>query len=529
MSLIVDIKSDLAVPISLFVKGYLNTNLGYSVSGEVIFYLFCEGDEEVNIVYGLRDDKAFQNKYSMEYATTDKNLIDIILLAEKKGIVIDTLEVIGYKEDKNLSLGRIVVNDGRDLITGEWYLDKSIDKIVLVMDKNYYSSLSDKQKSSVKSNFLFRKDKSWVSRSKYPNTWRAENVARELGLIHKGSFGERKSFEEKQQSLAERSERRAEYYEKKSEEAVKRGNDLQKPINDRSGDIAFFTQPNINSSSGRSFTRARERMFNSYFKGFEEFKRSEYYAEKAEMAMATAKGTKPTSKSFIVRRLNEVEKTISAQKKNLDLYNERLNLLREGKVLKRLNGAILTEEDTLEWIEKAEDTIDMAISKSIYYHKCLDEIGGLEFSKENVKKGYIVDHERWGKCKVTGIGPKNFTYKILEGGASGMGGKANYSEILEILEFVEDKKPEGILHPFKVGDKFNPKIWDSSVKKFVTEEFVVTKISSERVSLKSSKTGKTVVRKPYKHRNYGNNDAKESWFIEVEKGSMYGIVTKFVD
>lgn len=41
------------------------------------------------------------------------------------------------------------------------------------------------------------------------------------------------------------------------------------------GDIAFFTQPNINSSAGRAF--ANKRMFAAYERGFEEFKKSEYY------------------------------------------------------------------------------------------------------------------------------------------------------------------------------------------------------------------------------------------------------------
>ena len=63
------------------------------------------------------------------------------------------------------------------------------------------------------------------------------------------------------------------------------------------GDVAFFTQPNINSSAGRAFSNRRNKMFAAWEKGFDEFKKSEYYAERAEAARHTAAGTKPTDPS----------------------------------------------------------------------------------------------------------------------------------------------------------------------------------------------------------------------------------------
>jgi len=43
-------------------------------------------------------------------------------------------------------------------------------------------------------------------------------------------------------------------YDGYASNAAKCGEQLQKPLNDMHGDIAFFTQPNINSSAGRAFT-----------------------------------------------------------------------------------------------------------------------------------------------------------------------------------------------------------------------------------------------------------------------------------
>lgn len=65
---------------------------------------------------------------------------------------------------------------------------------------------------------------------------------------------------------AERDEARAERYDIKSAKAIETGKALQKPIDDMHGDIAFFTQPNINSSASRAFSNKRDRMFAAWEK-----------------------------------------------------------------------------------------------------------------------------------------------------------------------------------------------------------------------------------------------------------------------
>ena len=155
--------------------------------------------------------------------------------------------------------------------------NRETGKLELHFDKADYDDLTDDQKREIKSAFLWgRRSGCWISRCKEPNLWRAEKIAKALGLADGGTTGERLSFAEQQERKAEKAERRAERFECAADAAEARGEALQKPINDMRGDIAFFTQPNINSSAGRAFTRQRERMFAAYESGFKEFNKSAY-------------------------------------------------------------------------------------------------------------------------------------------------------------------------------------------------------------------------------------------------------------
>lgn len=56
----------------------------------------------------------------------------------------------------------------------------------------------------------------------------------------------------------------------------------------------------------------------------------------------------------------------------------------------------------------------------------------MQFSKDNIEIGYLVTVQRWGLVEVVGKGKQNIMYKILTGGAKGLGGKVSYAEIIEI-------------------------------------------------------------------------------------------------
>lgn len=175
-------------------------------------------------------------------------------------------------------------------------------------DKAAYMTLDEETKKAIKSACLFsRGGGCWVSRG-YVGSWSAINakkIAEKIGLENAGADGERLSFAEQMERKAARAEARAERCEARADKAAANGKALQAPIESMRGDTAFFTQPNIDSSAGRAFTNRRNRMFAAFEKGFEEFKRSEYWRERAEIARETAKGCQIKSIGFCERRIDE--------------------------------------------------------------------------------------------------------------------------------------------------------------------------------------------------------------------------------
>lgn len=307
-----------------------------------------------------------------------------------------------------------------------YIINRETEKLELHFDKSEYQALSDDQKSAIKSNFLFSKRSGcWVSRAKIPNLWRAEQVAKGLGAENQGKTGETLSFEEKMERKAARAEERAERMDARSDAAEQRGEALQKPINDMHGDIAFFTQPNINTSAGRTFTNRRRKMFAAFDRGMDEFKKSEYYAERAEAARQTANSAKNPDKGFCERRIRESQASIRAQNRNIEHYREYLERMDDGETVKRYDGTEITRDEVLQWMENSAERIESEISRACYYQSCIDEQGGVPYSRENVKKGDFVKVRYDEKCVVLSTGPKNITYQTPRGFCL----KASYAEI----------------------------------------------------------------------------------------------------
>ena len=218
-------------------------------------------------------------------------------------------------------------------------LNKETGKLELHFEKSAYDALTAEQKAEIKSNFLWgRRSGCWISRAKEPNLYFARKVAEKIGLEDAGTEGERLSFAEQQARKQERAERRADRYEDRAEAAERKGERLQGPINAMHGDIAFFTQPNIDSAAGRAFARKRERMFAAYDKGFEEFCRSEYWKERAATARVTAAGKGMQDKGFIQRRIDERESSIRKVGGRIKEYEGYLTALEAGEQPKNKYG-----------------------------------------------------------------------------------------------------------------------------------------------------------------------------------------------
>lgn len=491
-----------------------NSNIPVKDDEHCYSYLGCIDDENVLIETYKGTSKMSSNSYSMSSIVDDSNIISIINHFGNQGIAVDNFIV----HMLNSSIISASINKGLvfdiEEVNNYYVFNKETAKLELHFEKEYYLNLSEEGKSSIKSNFLFsRKVGGWVSRAKYPNLYRAKDVAKRIGLIDRGNVGEMISFEEQMSIKSEKLLNRSERYEELSNKAKSKAESLQSGFNRNSSDIAFLTQPNINSSSGRSFTRYRERLIKAYEKGFEEFKKSEYYEDLAKSCEANASLTKPTDKAFCLRRIAEAEKDIRGYKKVIDKYNNYLERLNSGEKLTSIKGENLTKETVLGWIEDKEYGFEQALSKLTYYNKCLDDLGGLTYSKESIQKGFVVELRRWGKCKVVGVGPKNISYVILEGGAKGMGGTCNYGDIVKIVSSVVSVEN----HPFKVGETYSVKKWNG--ENYIDYKVEIIKVTSERVTLKGD-DGKTYTRKP-KLSTFGG----ESWSISIFPDSYNGYFT----
>jgi hypothetical protein len=316
----------------------------------------------------------------------------------------------------------------------EYIINKETGKLEMHFEKSEYMELTAEQKNEIKSNFLFsRRSGAWVSRAKLPHLSRAESVAKRLGLEYGGTDGETLTFEEQQERKAERAEARAERMDARADKANEHGEAMQKPINDKRGDIAFFTQPNINSAGGRAFTRQREKMFNAWERGFEYFKKSEYYKYAAETARETAKSAKqPENAGFCERRIKETEKSINANHKYLVSYREMLKRIENGETVTRYTGEEITAEEIRQTIERTEIYLESLISKAVYYHEWFERLGGNRYSRENIKPGDMVKLSTYawmGAVKVVKCNPKTFYYDTGHGML-----KAAYSEIEEIIK-----------------------------------------------------------------------------------------------
>lgn len=363
-------------------------------------------------------------------------------------------------------------------------------KLELHFDKADYDDLTADQKREIKGAFLWgRRSGCWISRCKEPNLWSAEKIAKALGLADAGAIGERLSFAAQQERKAEKAEHRAERFEASADRAAARGEALQKPINDMHGDVAFFTQPNINSSAGRTFTRKRDRMFAAYEAGFKEFNKSTYYRERAAAARDTAAQKGLQDKGFISRRVAECESSLRKLRKNIDHYDDLKQKLGRGETIKLISGEPLSLDTVNEWIETTLDRMEAQLDKLGYYQDALDALGGVEFSQENVKPGYIVQVKHFGACRVVSTGPKNITYRT---GVDGIVLTAAYAEIGGIVK-AEEKAAEP--HPFAVGDTFTCSRWNREKGIVDKLEFRIIRATAKSVTIQTGEE-KPFVRKP---------------------------------
>ncbi len=313
-----------------------------------------------------------------------------------------------------------------------YILNKETRKIELHFDKEEYNNLDNSLKKELRSAYLFSgKLKAWVSRSTN-NHYRAIRVANTLGFEGEEIKGERLSYAEEVERQVEKAEQKQMRYEKYSDNAEKRAKSLQNELNSFHGDIAFFTQPIIRGHKGsEAFGKRRDKIFDRYNKGFEEYRKSEYFIEKSKNMQRVIDGKKFKNRVYLSNRIKECKKLIRQYEKHIISCEESNN------------------NNKLEyWLEELEYTVD----KLAYIENCLDAIGGVKYNSKNLKVGYeVLIRGIWEK--VLKLNKITVESQPIEEHIKMFYKKTDYAEIQD-MRIPQDYKIEEIKNPFNVNDIF---------------------------------------------------------------------------
>ncbi len=202
------------------------------------------------------------------------------------------------------------------------YILNSDNKIELHLDgKQAYNSLSEATKQNIKRGFIWGRQRgAWISRSKdtgVPYSMRSYKIP------FKGEQ-EQKTYEESREQKINKAEYKAERYEGYAESRVKKAESLQSEFNRLRKDWSWLTQPNVNTSSGRSFTNQRNKVLARYEKGFESYQIASQHKEKAEHLKNVASERELKSESYLINRIKEAQKNARAFDRFNELYSDKL-------------------------------------------------------------------------------------------------------------------------------------------------------------------------------------------------------------
>ncbi|EJW13790.1 DUF3560 domain-containing protein [Paenibacillus alvei] len=345
------------------------------------------------------------------------------------------------------------------MLTKQYILNNETSKIELQFSKQEYQSLTTDEQKAIRRAYLFSSSRSaWVSRSTR-NHYSAILVAQQLGFTDGGKTGERLSYAEEVERQVEKAEARIVRYEKYADNAETRAKNLQKDLNSMRGDNSFFTQPIIAGHAGsQRFARQREKMFDRYHRGFEEYRKSEYFRDRAVTAQVSASMGKFKDRTYLSNRIEECNK-------NIREYQRRI---------------VRAEENQNEsYMETLLEKMEYELDKLAYLHNKLDEIGGVQFNKDNLKPGYLVrirgswDTVVKANSKMVEVKPDVVPYTL----------KYPYAEIQEmkIPEGWTEKEKGKIDNPFEVGDVVvRTAIWSNDIVK----AYQVVKKTEKSVTIK---------------------------------------------
>lgn len=251
-------------------------------------------------------------------------------------------------------------------------LNNETGKIELHFEKAVYMALPDEKKRQIKSAFLWSNYAgAWVSRTKHPNNYRAEQIAKEFGLTYKGETGEKISFAEQVERTQERASERAERLEQAAKKADERSNQAYKRADDIGSHIPMGQPILVGHHSEKRHRRDIEKIDNAMRTSVEESKKAEYYEEKAEMAKHTASGKQYSNPVYLGNRIRECEATL-----------KKLNRYLEGKMYSYSKPQPISEKSRLHYTERINEETE----KLNFYKEKLVACGIEIHTKESLKE-----------------------------------------------------------------------------------------------------------------------------------------------
>ena len=376
-------------------------------------------------------------------------------------------------------------------MTKNYIKNLSTGKIELHFTKAEYKALSIELQREIRRSYLFSPTAdAWVSRAIH-NQYQAIETAKKLGFTEEEKTGERLTFAEQLERKQEKAEYRAERYDQYAVNANNRGKALQSELESYHGDNSFFTQPIIAGHAGsQAFGNRRQRIYDRYHKGFEEYKKSEYFAEKAETARMAADQTQLKSPIYLNSRIEECQKHIRKLEKNATYYEDIIQKKNNNEAVSSFYEAKTTEQ-IQGYLDEMMDKLEYQIDKLGYFQNCMEEIktaleenGQKMYTKEDIKAGYLFlsyRHKIW--AKVIKVNPKTITAVYIEDPLKSFDASCPYAEIKEVKipEDWKDKKEQKAENPFKIGDivcKHRPA--DNSIYR----AFQVIKLTDKTVTIR---------------------------------------------
>jgi hypothetical protein len=207
-------------------------------------------------------------------------------------------------------------------IEDAFYKLNADNKIELYFDgREAYSKLPDEVKKSIKSGFIWGRQRgAWVSRAK------SVGVPYQMAGYEIPFQGadELNTFDEMQERKAQRLENKADRFETRAEKRDTTAKSLQSEFNKMRGDWSWLTQPNINSSSGRSFTNQRNKIYDRYDKGMRLSINADKLRDAAEQMRGRASQGELSSEKYLLNRIKEGEKALRRFDNFQETYAEKL-------------------------------------------------------------------------------------------------------------------------------------------------------------------------------------------------------------